>query len=94
MNDKVTALITGPQWPQDIAATANIAEKNKTPFVAFAGPFEPNNGLREASGKWQYTWESGFAIGAPTPPGDFRRSSRIHHDGPMDGIPNTFGRPD
>ena len=72
LSDKVNFLVCSPMWPQDIAAVAVVAEKFKTPFVAFAGPFEPNQGIRESSGGFKYTWESGFAIGAPPPPGDFR----------------------
>lgn len=72
LSDKVNFLVCSPMWPQDIAAVATVAEKNKTPFVAFAGPFEPNQAIRESSGGFKYTWESGFAIGAPPPPGDFR----------------------
>ena len=74
LTDKASFLVTSPSWPQDIAAAADVAERLKTPFVAFAGPFEPNMGVREASGGWKYTWESGFAIGAPPPPGDFREN--------------------
>lgn len=72
LNDKANFLVCSPSWPQDIAAAATVAEKQKTPFVAFAGPFEPNDGVRQAGGGFKYTWESGFALGAPTPPGDFR----------------------
>lgn len=72
LNDKANFLVTSPEWPQDIAATANVAEKYKTPFIAYGGPFEPNMAMRQAAGGWKYTWESGFAIGAPPPEGDFR----------------------
>lgn len=65
-------LVGPPLWPHLVAAIATAAERNKTPFVAHTGPFEPNNALREAAGPWKYTWESGFAIGMPAPPGDFR----------------------
>lgn len=74
LNDKANFLITSPEWPQDIAATAMVAEKYKTPFVAYAGPFESINAMRQAAGGWKYTWESGFAIAAPPPAGDFRAS--------------------
>jgi ABC-type branched-subunit amino acid transport system substrate-binding protein len=74
VRDKVDFLVASPQWPQIVAAVATAAERQKTPFVAFAGPFEPNNALREAAGPWKYTWESGFAIGMPAPPGDFRNA--------------------
>jgi branched-chain amino acid transport system substrate-binding protein len=72
LTDKANFLVVSPSWPQDIAAAADVAERLKTPFVAYAGPFEPNMGIREASGGWKYTWESGFAIGQPPPEGDFR----------------------
>ena len=72
VKEKAHFLVASPQWPPIIAAVATVAERRKTPFLAFAGPFEPNNALREAAGPWKYTWESGFAIGAPPPPGDFR----------------------
>ncbi|OGO20687.1 MAG: hypothetical protein A2144_03525 [Chloroflexi bacterium RBG_16_50_9] len=72
VNQKANFLLSPPQWPPFIAAMATVAERYQTPFVAFAGPFEPNNALRMAAGPWKYTWESGFAIGAPPPPGDFR----------------------
>jgi len=65
-------LVSPPQWPPFISAIATVAERYQTPFLGFAGPFEPNNALREAAGNWKYTWESGFALGAPPPPGDFR----------------------
>ena len=71
VREKVNFLVSPPQWPPFIAAMATQAERYQTPFVAFAGPFEPNNALREAGGRWQYTWESGFAIGAPPQPGYF-----------------------
>ena len=76
LTDKVNFLVSSPMWPQDIAAVAQVAEKNKTPYVAFSGPFEPNMAVREAAGGLKYTWESGFAIGAPPPPGDFRENVR------------------
>jgi len=72
LNDKVNFLVSSPMWPQDIVAVAVVAEKNKVPFVAFAGPYEPNLHVREAAGGLKYTWESGFAIGMPAPEGDFR----------------------
>jgi ABC-type branched-subunit amino acid transport system substrate-binding protein len=72
VNEKVHFLVSSPLWAPIVAAVATVAERHKTPFVCFAGPFEPNNALREAAGPWKYTWESGFAIGAPPPPGDFR----------------------
>ena len=72
VKEKADFLAASPQWPPMIAAIATAAERRKTPFVAFAGPFEPNNALREAAGPWKYTWESGFAIAMPPPPGDFR----------------------
>ncbi len=72
VKEKANFLVASPQWPHIVAAIATAAERRKTPFVAFAGPFEPNNALREAAGPWKYTWESGFAIGMPPPPGDFR----------------------
>jgi len=76
LSDKANFLVCSPMWPQDIAAVATQAEKNKTPFVAFAGPFEPNMDVRQAGGGFKYTWESGFAIGAPPPPGDFREGKK------------------
>jgi branched-chain amino acid transport system substrate-binding protein len=72
LRDNANFLVCSPMWPQDIVAVATVAEKNKTPFVAFSGPFEPNNAQREAAGGLKYTWESGFAIVAPPPAGDFR----------------------
>ncbi|MFC1868526.1 ABC transporter substrate-binding protein [Thermodesulfobacteriota bacterium] len=72
VSEKVNFLAGAPLWPHLIASIATVAERQKTPFVTYAGPFEPNNALREAGGKWKYTWECGFAIGMPSPPGDFR----------------------
>lgn len=72
LQDKANFLVVSPTWPQDIAATADVAERQKTPFVAFAGPMEPNLGVRQASGNWKYTWETGFALGMPAPADDFR----------------------
>lgn len=72
VTEKVNFLISPAQWPPFIAAMATVAERHQTPFVCFAGPFEPNNAMRMAGGPWKYTWESGFAIGMPPPPGDFR----------------------
>ena len=72
VSNKSDFLVSPPQWPQMIAAIATAAERHKTPFVGFAGPFEPNQALRESAGPWNYTWESGFHIGAPFTPGDFR----------------------
>ncbi len=74
VSEKVNFLVSPPQWPPFIAAMATVAERYTTPFVCFAGPFEPNNALREAAGPWNYTWESGFHIGAPFSPGDFRNA--------------------
>ena len=72
VSEKVNFLVSPAQWPPFIAAMATVAERYQTPFVCFAGPFEPNNAMRMAGGPWKYTWESGFAIGMPPPPGDFR----------------------
>ncbi len=72
VSEKADFLVSPAQWPPFIAAMATVAERYQTPFIGFAGPFEPNNAMREAAGPWDYTWESGFAIGMPPPPGDFR----------------------
>lgn len=74
VSEKANFLVASPQWPHIVAAVATAAERQKTPFVAFSGPFEPTNALREAAGPWNYTWASGFAIGMPAPPGDFRNA--------------------
>ena len=72
LTEKVDFLISAPELPPTIASIGTVAERYKTPYVLYAGPFEPNNAIREAAGKWKYVWESGFGLGAPAPAGDFR----------------------
>jgi len=72
VREKANFIVCPPLWPHLIASIATVTERQKVPFITYAGPFEPNNALREAGGGWKYTWESGFAIGMPAPPGDFR----------------------
>ena len=71
VREKANFIVCPPLWPHFIASIATVTERQKTPFIAYAGPFEPNNALREAGGGWKYTWSCGFAIGMPPDPGYF-----------------------
>ena len=70
----VNFMLSGEGPPPLHPAVSNVCERYKVPYVASCGPFEPWNGLREATDtKWQYTWATGvFALGSPSEEGDFR----------------------
>jgi len=72
VQNKVDVFVSSPLWPPMVAAIANVAEKNKTPYISYSGPYEPTMALRQAGGNWKYTWHCGFHIGAPFGPNDFR----------------------
>jgi branched-chain amino acid transport system substrate-binding protein len=74
VNDKVNLLAYAEQPPPMNAGVSSVADRYKVPYICTTGPMEPWLAMRsEAEGHWQYTWAAGlFALGMPSPPGDFR----------------------
>jgi branched-chain amino acid transport system substrate-binding protein len=73
LGSKVNFIVSGNESPPAFVATATMADKYKIPYVGNVGPFEPYNAQRsQATPPWTYVWATGFHIGAPAEPGDFR----------------------
>ncbi len=72
--NNVQFLISGDEPPPMHPGVSTVADRYKIPYVTSVGPFEPWNGLREASDtKWPYTWATGlFALATPAEAPDFR----------------------
>ena len=73
LSDKINFIVCPNLPPPMHPATAKMAQQYKIPHVTGIAVIEPWLGMRsEASPTWNYTWGTGFAIVAPSPPGDFR----------------------
>ncbi|UCF09188.1 MAG: ABC transporter substrate-binding protein [Thermoplasmata archaeon] len=73
LRDKVHMLATLMEVPPISAANAMVAEKYKVPHACSIGPMEPFLGMRHSVDvPWKYTWNTGFSVITPIPPGDFR----------------------
>ena len=73
LRDKVNFLTTSNGTTGDFVGAANLADRNKIPYISVVGPAEVWGGVRsQMNPPWEYAWALGFAIGTPAPPEDFR----------------------
>jgi len=87
LRNKVQFLGPHLEVPPMRQGTAMMAEKYKIPAVYGIGVFESWMAMKEAAqATWTYSWNYGFAMAAPSEPGDFREG-----DPGYTFIPTAFG---